>query len=247
MLASCYPTRRHDETLWPQIKLAYIALLYDHSSPSAPRRSSTRSRAACSTGAITATSTSSGGRRSRPSTSTAASRPTAATTRRRTACACDASRGIARAFEHRGAVRGSRARHRARCVAALREHFSAAWRAPAQLPNPGALVALLPKQGARTSSAASSTAGTIPVRRAAAPGRRRRSSTSTRCCSTDETSGALFSLARAYFMVDMEVPSAYVEFLESADAEQAEGRALHDGRAAEAGQDALLPGPPAST
>ena len=39
------------------------------------------------------------------------------------------------------------------------------------------------------------------------------SSTSTRCSSGEDQLLVLFSLARAYFFVDMEVPSAYVSFL----------------------------------
>ena len=54
----------------------------------------------------------------------------------------------------------------------------------------------------------------------------------------------LFSLSRAYFIVDMDVPSEFVAFLQPADAGKVEGRAVHLGGAAEAGQDALLPGPP---
>ena len=42
---------------------------------------------------------------------------------------------------------------------------------------------------------------------------------------------ALFNFARAYFMVDMDVPSAYVRFLTHADADQARVRAVHDARA----------------
>ena len=51
----------------------------------------------------------------------------------------------------------------------------------------------------------------------------------------------LFSLSRAYFMVDMEVPSGYVEFLRSMTPVRAALRALHDARARQAGKDALLP------
>ncbi len=40
-------------------------------------------------------------------------------------------------------------------------------------------------------------------------------SSSTRSCSTRSSINILFSLSRAYFMVDMEVPSGYVEFLRS--------------------------------
>ena len=47
------------------------------------------------------------------------------------------------------------------------------------------------------------------------PRRRTAGSSSTRSCSTAEQINILFSLSRAYFMVDMEVPSGYVEFLRS--------------------------------
>ena len=43
----------------------------------------------------------------------------------------------------------------------------------------------------------------------------------------------LFSANRAYFLVDMEVPSAYVDFLRAMLAGQDRRRALHDGRPAE--------------
>ena len=57
----------------------------------------------------------------------------------------------------------------------------------------------------------------------------------------------LFSFARAYFMVDMEVPSAYVQFLRSHDAAQAARRDLQRARPAEAGQEPVLPRLPATT
>ena len=38
---------------------------------------------------------------------------------------------------------------------------------------------------------------------------------STRSCSTTRAISVLFSLSRAYFMVDMDVPSGYVEFLQT--------------------------------
>ena len=55
----------------------------------------------------------------------------------------------------------------------------------------------------------------------------------------------LFSFARAYFMVDMEVPSAYVQFLRSLMPQQAALRDLQRARPAEAGQEHLLPRLPA--
>ena len=55
----------------------------------------------------------------------------------------------------------------------------------------------------------------------------------------------LFSANRAYFLVDMEVPSAYVDFLRAIAAGQDGRRALHDGRAAEGRQEPLLPRLPA--
>jgi isocitrate dehydrogenase kinase/phosphatase len=57
----------------------------------------------------------------------------------------------------------------------------------------------------------------------------------------------LFSLSRAYFMVDMEVPSAYVDFLSGPDAAQAGGGDVHHARAGQAGQDHVLPRLPAAT
>ena len=51
----------------------------------------------------------------------------------------------------------------------------------------------------------------------------------------------LFSFARAYFMVDMEVPSACVQFLRSMPPRKPKSRALQRDRPAEAGQEPLLP------
>ena len=55
----------------------------------------------------------------------------------------------------------------------------------------------------------------------------------------------LFSANRAYFLVDMEVPSAYVDFLRAVLPDKTRLRALHDGRPAEARQEPLLPRLPA--
>ena len=77
----------------------------------------------------------------------------------------------------------------------------------------------------------------VPVRRPGAPRRRAaRLYLDTMLARPAATSGALFSLTRAYFMVDMEVPSAYVAVPADADAEQAAGRALHDARPAKQGK-----------
>ena len=58
-----------------------------------------------------------------------------------------------------------------------------------------------------------------------------------------ENIGRVFSLARSYFMVDMEVPVGLRRVPADAAAQQAEGGALHAARPAEAGQDAVLPRP----
>ena len=54
----------------------------------------------------------------------------------------------------------------------------------------------------------------------------------------------VFSLSRAYFMVDMDVPSGYVQFLRTLMPDEAAVGALHGARPGEAGQDAVLPRPP---
>ena len=61
-------------------------------------------------------------------------------------------------------------------------------------------------------------------------------SRSTRSCSTPEQINVLFSLSRAYFMVDMEVPSGYVEFLrdDGADASRAPSSTRCSGSASRA-------------
>jgi len=47
-----YPEAELDESLWPAIKLAYIGLLHDHSSRSAPKPSTTPWPARCSPAAL---------------------------------------------------------------------------------------------------------------------------------------------------------------------------------------------------
>ncbi len=56
---------------------------------------------------------------------------------------------------------------------------------------------------------------------------------------------ALFSFARAYFMVDMAVPRAYVQFLRSLMPRKPRGRDLQRPGLGQAGQDAVLPRLPA--
>ena len=82
-----------------------------------------------------------------------------------------------------------------------------------------------------------------PVRRARAPRRDGRLVLDTILLEPEAIS-VLFSLSRAYFMVDMDVPSGYVAVPADADAGEAALGALHGGRAREAGEDALLPRPP---
>ena len=117
----------------------------------------------------------------------------------------------------------------------------------AEPPDPGARLGLLPEQGRLRARARSST-GTRSCR-SPSPSCTTRTggSRSTRSLLEEEQISVLFSLSRAYFMVDMEVPSGYVEFLRSMTPARARRRALHADRARQAGQDALLPRPAAST
>ncbi len=86
----------------------------------------------------------------------------------------------------------------------------------AEPPDPGAGLGRSTATRPRTCSASSSTATRrAAVRRPDPPRRGRACSSSTRSCSTRDQINILFSLSRAYFMVDMEVPSGYVEFLRS--------------------------------
>ena len=63
----------------------------------------------------------------------------------------------------------------------------------------------------------------------------------------EEQLNVLFSLSRAYCMVDMAVPAGYVRFLRRMMPTKTRGRPLHDARPRQAGEDALLPRPaPAS-
>ena len=78
-----------------------------------------------------------------------------------------------------------------------------------------------------------------------------------RACSTTTTAGSsldtalfdpesisvLFELSRAYFMVDMDVPSGYVQFLQTLMPAKPRSDLYTVGRAREAGQDALHPRP----
>ncbi len=65
-------------------------------------------------------------------------------------------------------------------------------------------------------------------------------SCSTPCCSTPTSISVLFSLSRAYFMVDMDVPSGYVQFLQTLMPTKPRSELYTVGRAREAGQDPLL-------
>ena len=146
-------------------------------------------------------------------------------------------------FELAQPVRRPATRHRLRARCARVRRFRRTAAARAELPDPGARVARSSATRRPTSCGRSINGDreypfVVPVLHDATG-----ASTSTRCSSDPLDIGRVFSLARAYFMVDMEVPSAYVEFLRTADAHQAARRALHDGRARQAGQDALLPRP----
>jgi hypothetical protein len=208
-----------------------------------PRPSSTRSAATSCTAATSTTISSSCARWSRPSTSRprSRSRPTASTTRHGRP-ALHAARIVTnfqlappvrrprratspwskRAWQAFGNCDGWSRTSRCRCCRAC----SSATRAP-------------------TSSAAPSTA-------------RANTRSSCRSCTTGgellldtvlfdhEQIAMLFSFTRAYFLVDMEVPSAYVQFLRTPDAAQAAQRDLHRARPAKAGQDAVLPRLPAA-
>jgi isocitrate dehydrogenase kinase/phosphatase len=81
----------------------------------------------------------------------------------------------------------------------------------------------------------------VPVRRCRRCTRRPASWWSTPSCSTAAQISILFSLSRAYFMVDMEVPSGYVQFLRSIMPHKPTVRDLHHARSWQAGQDSLLP------
>ena len=59
----------------------------------------------------------------------------------------------------------------------------------------------------------------------------------------DEGISVLFSLSRAYFMVDMDVPSGYIHFLQTLMPSKPRSELYTVGRAREAGQDAVLPRP----
>ncbi len=111
-------------------------------------------------------------------------------------------------------VRGPRARRRPcarRAAPEGRRHDAAA----RQFPDPGAVVACSSATRAPTSSARSSTASPrLPFALPVLHNTRGLLVIDTVLFGEDELQ-ALFSFARAYFMVDMEVPSAYVQFLRS--------------------------------
>jgi isocitrate dehydrogenase kinase/phosphatase len=84
---TAYPQAAHEESLWPAIKLAYIGLLHEHRQPECAETFYNSSPARCCTDATTATSSSSGARRSQPSTWRARRRPIAVTIPAARACA----------------------------------------------------------------------------------------------------------------------------------------------------------------
>ena len=184
------------------------------SSPSAPRRSSTRSRGACSTGATTTTSSSSGARPCRPSTSTATSPPTAATTPRATDLTDTFRDGRSRASSCSNEFQDLE-RDLAFVRRAIGEHFPEGWSRHRNFQVQVLALALLPQQGRLPRSGASSTARARCRSSCRSSRTTPGSSTSTRILLDAKNIGRVFSLGRAYFMVDMEVPSAYVEFLAS--------------------------------
>ena len=144
------------------------------------------------------------------------------------------------------AVRRPRAATSTSCCARCSSTSAATWpRARAELPAAGARLGLLPQQGGLRDREDRERQRRDAVRRPRAPRRRRAGSRSTRSCSTPRASRVLFSLSRAYFMVDMDVPSGYVAVPADADADEAALGAVHGGRAREAGEDALLPRPAA--
>ena len=195
----------------------HVALLADTDSPSAPRPFSTRSAPSCCTGITIATGSFSCARAWQPNTWIRTRRRTAATTRRR-----GLRKTLRRIVIDAGlpAVGGRRARHplhRARGVEAHRaEALPPALARRVGLPDPGAVVAVLPQQGRLRRRQDHQRLHDHAVRAADPAQFAAGSCASTRCCSARTTCWrCCFRFARAYFMVDMEMPSAYVQFLRS--------------------------------
>ena len=178
------------------------------SSRSAPRRSTTRSRARCCTGATTATSSSSGARRSPPSTSRARRRATAAST---------AQRRIALAFLDRqelGArqpVGGSAARCAQRGARAARA-FPEAARAQPDLQIQVLASLFFRNKAAYIIGRVINAHRELPFAVPILQNERGDLYLDTLLVGEDQLL-VLFSFARAYFFVDMEVPAAYISFL----------------------------------
>ena len=154
----------------------------------------------------------------------------------------DAARGVRR-LRLEPPVRRPRARRRVRLARAASSTSTASWPRPSRTPAAGARLGVLPQQG----------------RVRDREGRQRRRARPPFVVPVlhdadgrlvldtvlldEEAIAVLFSLSRAYFMVDMDVPSGYVQFLQSLMPSEAALGALHGGRAREAGQDAVLPRP----
>ena len=91
----------------------------------------------------------------------------------------------------------------------------------AEPPDPGAPLGLLPQQGRLRVRQGRQRPRRAAVRRPGPARRPTAGSSSTRSLLDEQQINVLFSLSRAYFMVDMEVPSGYVEFLRSMTPTQA--------------------------
>ena len=159
--------------------------------------------------------------------------PTAGHAARDLACASSPTSSSTREFEDLGRDVDARAgggRRPARRVPPAR-----------QLPDPGAVVAVLPQQG-RLHRRQDHQRLQRDAVRAADPARRRTAGwSSTRRCSARTTCCCVFSFARAYFMVDDGGAVGLRAVPALADAEQAALRALQRARPAEAGQEPVLP------
>ena len=239
-----FPEAERDETLWPAIKLAYIALLHEHRQPECAE--TFYNSVACQVlhrryyhndfifwRPAVATEHLEGDSADLPLLLPARRRGLARHAARRSCATSGSQQSVARTCE----------RDLRNVLRALRQHFPRPARAQPDLQiqvlgslffrNKAAyVVGRLINGTARTAVRGADPAER--ARRALPRHAAARARTSCWCC---------FRFARAYFFVDMEVPAALRLVPALADAEQAARRAVHGGRPAQAGQDAVLPRP----
>ena len=230
-----------DDAIWRSAKLLYIGLLVDHKRPELAETffNSVVTRVLQRT--YVHNDFASCARRSRPSTSSPTRRSTAATTPTSAACGRRCSRSSPTSAGA-GRSRTSSATSTSSCARSL-EHFGG------ELPAPEPDHQLQVLGSAFYRNKAAYVIGKIvngdaetAVRRSGAP-RRGRPPRARHGAVRRREHLVLFSLSRAYFMVDMDVPSGYIHFLQTLMPSKPRSELYTAVGLAEAGQDAVRPRP----